>query len=62
MIIGSSKSPEGDYLNGFRSILDELIIWKKTLNESEIKEHYLNGLPLYDLQDQVIQILAKNQR
>ena len=62
MIIGSSKSPEGDYLNGFRSILDELIIWKKTLNEAEIKEHYLSGLPIYDLQDQVIQILAKNQR
>ena len=58
MIIGSSKNPQGQYLNGFRSVLDELIVWKKTLSENEIQEQYLNGLPLYDLSDQEIQILA----
>jgi hypothetical protein len=36
-------------LNQFNAILDELVLFKKTLTKKEIKNFYHSGLPTYEL-------------
>jgi len=51
VIIGCGNNKYGEYLNQFNAVLDELVLWKKTLTKNEIKNFYRSGLPTYDLND-----------
>ena len=51
VIIGCGNNKYGEYLNQFNVVLDELVLWKKTLTKNEIKNFYRSGLPTYDLND-----------
>jgi len=51
VIIGCVNNKYGEYLNQFNAVLDELVIWKKTLTKKEIKNFYRSGLPTYELND-----------
>ena len=50
-IIGCLHTKHGQYENQFNAVLDELVLWKKTLTKNEIKNFYRSGLPTYDLND-----------
>jgi len=50
-IIGCTQKKNGEYLNQFNAVLDELVLWKKTLTEEEIEKFYRSGLPTYGLND-----------
>ncbi len=50
-IIGCAHNKLGQYVNQFNTVLDELILWKKTLTEKEIANLYRSGLPSYDIND-----------
>jgi len=45
MIIGSVNNKQGQYVNQFNAVLDELVLWKKTLTKEEIGKFYRSGLP-----------------
>jgi hypothetical protein len=51
MIIGCQRNPHAQYLNQFNVVLDELVLFKKTLSKKEIKNFYCSGLPTYELND-----------
>ena len=51
MIIGCLYNKQGQYLNQFNGVLDELVLWKKTLTKKEIVNMYRSGLPAYELND-----------
>ena len=51
VIIGCVNDKHGEYTNQFNAVLDELVLWKKTLTKKEIKNFYLSGLPTYELND-----------
>jgi hypothetical protein len=51
MTIGCQRNPHGQYLNQFNAVLDELVLWKKTLTKKEIINMYRSGLPTYELND-----------
>ena len=50
-IIGCAHTKHGQYENQFNAVLDELVLWKKTLTKNEIKNFYRSGLPTYNLND-----------
>jgi len=50
-IIGCLHTKHGQYENQFNAVLDELVLWKKTLTKNEINNFYSSGLPTYDLND-----------
>jgi hypothetical protein len=51
MIIGCQRNTHGQYLNQFNAVLDELVLWKKTLTKKEIVNMYRSGLPTYEIND-----------
>ena len=51
VIIGCLNNKYGEYLNQFNAVLDELVLWKKTLTKKEIKNFYRSGLPTYELNE-----------
>jgi hypothetical protein len=51
MIIGCYYNKQGQHVNQFNAVLDELVFWKKTLTKNEIKNFYRSGLPTYELND-----------
>ena len=51
MIIGCLNNKQGQYVNQFNGVLDELVLWKKTLTKKEIVNMYRSGLPAYELND-----------
>jgi hypothetical protein len=48
-IIGCVNNKHGEYVNQFNTVLDELVLWKKTLTKREIANLYRSGLPTYEL-------------
>jgi hypothetical protein len=50
-IIGCLHNKQGQYVNQFNTVLDELVLWKKTLTKEEIANLYRSGLPTYELND-----------
>jgi len=50
-IIGCTQKKNGEYLNQFNAVLDELVLFKKTLTEEEIEKFYHSGLPTYEFND-----------
>ena len=50
-IIGCVNNKNGEYVNQFNAVLDELVLWKKTLNRKEIAKFYRSGLPTYEFND-----------
>ena len=51
VIIGCTNNNYGKYFNQFNAVLDELVLWKKTLNRKEITKFYRSGLPTYEFND-----------
>ena len=51
VIIGCTNNNYGKYFNQFNAVLDELVLWKKTLTKNEIAKFYRSGLPTYELND-----------
>jgi hypothetical protein len=51
MIIGCVNTKSWEYKNQFNTVLDELVLWKKTLTKKEIANLYRSGLPTYELND-----------
>ena len=47
MIIGCLYNKQGQYCNQFNAVLDELVLWKKTLTKEEIANLFRSGLPSY---------------
>jgi hypothetical protein len=50
VIIGCISNKHG-YFNQFNAVLDELVLFKKTLTKKEIKNFYRAGLPTYEFND-----------
>jgi hypothetical protein len=51
LIIGCANNRHSQYFNQFNAVLDELVLWKKTLDRKEIAKFYRSGLPTYELND-----------
>ena len=51
VIIGCVNNKDGKYLNQFNAVLDELVLFRKTLTKEEIEKFYHSGLPTYELND-----------
>jgi hypothetical protein len=51
VIIGCTNNKNSEYFNQFNAVLDELVLFKKTLTKKEIKNFYRAGLPTYELND-----------
>jgi hypothetical protein len=49
VIIGCVNNKYGKYLNQFNAVLDELVLFRKTLTKEEIEKFYHSGLPTYEL-------------
>ena len=54
VIVGCVNNKQGEYHNQFNAVLDELVLWKKTLTKKEIKNFYRSGLPTYEFNDLTI--------
>ena len=50
-IIGCVNNMYGEYLNQFNAVLDELVLWRKTLTQKEIAKLYRSGHPTYEIND-----------
>ena len=48
VIIGCVHSKNGKYLNQFNAVLDEVVLWKKTLTKEETANLFRSGLPTYE--------------
>jgi hypothetical protein len=51
VIIGCTNNKNSEYLNQFNAVLDELVLFRKTLTKKEIKNFYRSGLPTYQFND-----------
>ena len=54
VIIGCVHSKNGKYSNQFNAVLDEVVLWKKTLTKEETANFYRSGLPTYEFNDLTI--------